>query len=60
VVYRHDLVVGDRGHLAGIALQPEASIPTVVVAAGAAFLLGIVNLLLRPLILLSPCSWAPW
>ena len=45
--------------LPGIALQPEASIPTVVVAAGAAFLLGIVNLLLRPLILLLALQLGP-
>jgi uncharacterized membrane protein YvlD (DUF360 family) len=38
--------------LPGIALQPQGSTPELVIAAGAAFLLGIVNLLVRPLILL--------
>src|SRR5512139_1742174 len=38
--------------LPGIALQPQGSTPEVIIAAGAAFLLGIVNLLVRPLILL--------
>jgi uncharacterized membrane protein YvlD (DUF360 family) len=45
--------------LPGINLQAEGSTPDLVIAASAAFLLGIVNLLLRPLILLLALPLGP-